>query len=168
MKKVYLILSVAVVVITACQQKPETVPVNIEAEKAAIDSIFDKFNAAFNAQDVATLASYLTEDALCCGTDPSEFWNKQQITDIWTQAFADSTPKPELNLISEREIKVAADGNSAIVVDQYMLPIITPKIPWRNVYHLVKTNDNWMIIFLNCGFIPKNEDIPKLNKALEQ
>lgn len=165
MKKIYLILSIAVVVITACQQTPKTVPVDIEAEKAAIDSLFDQFNVSFNAQDAATLASFLTEDALCCGTDPSEFWNKQEITDLWIQMFTDSDPA--INMIGERKIKVAADGNSAIAVDQYMFPMITPKIPWRNVYHLVKTNDNWMILFFSCGFIPKNEDIPKLNEALE-
>jgi hypothetical protein len=148
-------------VMTACQQKPKTVPVDTEAEKAAISSLFDKFNAS---RDADTLAAFLTEDALCCGTDPSEFWNKQQMTDGWRQLL---TPDFEINYICERKIKVAADGNSASVVERYMMPVYTPKIPWCNVYHLVKTNDKWMIDFLSCAFIPKNEDIPKLNKAVE-
>ncbi len=152
-------------VLAACQQKPEVIAVDIEAEKAALNVITEKVNTAFRAHDVATLTSLLTEDLICCGTDPSEFWNKQQITEMWTQMFADTAM--ELNSISGRVVKVSADGKSAIVVDQYMLPSITPKIPWRNVYHLVKTEDTWMINFISSAFIAKNEDVPKLNMALE-
>jgi ketosteroid isomerase-like protein len=165
MKKNHLILLIAAVVITACQQTPKTVSVDMEAEKAALDSIFDKFYSAFNEKDVGTLASYLTEDALCLGTDPSEFWDKQQITDLWTQMLADSVPA--INFIGERVIKIAPDGNSAVAVDQYIMPGSSPKIPWRNVYHLVKSNDHWMILFFSCGFIPKNEDIQKINDAVD-
>ena len=165
MKKNCLILFIAVMAITACQQAPKTVPVDLEAEKTVIDSLFDKFYSALSAKDVTTLASFVSEDALCMGTDPSEFWNKKQITDIWKQMLADSAPK--MNYFGDRMIKVAADGNSAIVVDQYFMPVASPKIAWRNAYHLVKTNGNWMIFVFNCGFIPKNEDIQKLNEALE-
>ena len=145
----------------SCQyQKQDT-----EAEKTALNELFEKFNSAFNANDAATMASYLAEDVLFCGTDPSEFFNKQEGTDLWTEIFANSDP--EITIIDERVIKVAADGNWAIVVDQYMFPMFTPKIPWRNVYHTVKINGKWKIIFISSSFIPKNEDIPKLNAALE-
>lgn len=137
----------------------------MDAEKAAINDLFDKFDAAFHSQDAETLSSYLTEDALCLGTDPSEFWDKPQMTDLWKQTFADTVP--ELNMISEREIKFAPDGHSAVVVEQFMLPLFTPKIPWRNVYQLVKTNDRWMIDFCSSALIPKNEDLQKLNEAME-
>ena len=166
MKKMYFILTIALVVITACQQTPKTIPVDIEGEKEAIAAIFDKFYSAFSEQDVATLTSDLTEDVLFCGSDPSEFWNKQQITDEWTQMFADSTFEISF-IIDKQEIKVAPDGNSAIVVDQYMLPTFIPKIPLRNVSYLVKTNDKWMILFISFSLSPKNEDISKLNEALE-
>ncbi len=165
MKKIYFIFSIAVLVITACQQTPKPVSIDTAAEKAVIDSIFDTFNAAFDAKDVATLSSYLADDALCCGTDPSEFWTKQQITELWTQMLADSAP--EINYINERKAKVAPDGKSAVVIEQYTMPLYTPKIPWRNIYYLVKTKDHWMIELLSSSFIPKNDDIPKLNKALE-
>jgi ketosteroid isomerase-like protein len=165
MKKICFILTIAVIGITACQQKPKTVPVDIVAEKAALNSIFDKFDRAFDSKNVAILESFLTDDALCLGTDQSEFLNRQQMKDAWTQMFADSTLK--INYLNDRMIKVSADGNSAFVVEQYIIPGICPKIPWRNGYHLVKSDGNWMILVINCGFIPKNEDIPKLNKALE-
>jgi ketosteroid isomerase-like protein len=164
MKKNCFIAMIALFAITACQQAPKKAAVNIEAEKAVIDSLFVKFDSAFSAQDVSTLVSFLSADALCMGTDPSEFWNKQQMKEIWEQALADSAPK--LSLIGERKIKVAADGNSAFVVDQYLMPGATPKIQWRNSYHLIKSDGNWRILVLNCAIIPKNEDIPKLNEAL--
>ena len=165
MNKIFIVLSIAVLALTACQQTPQTVPVDIEAEKAALDELFDNFYSAFKSQDVSTLVSYLAEDALFCGTDPSEFWDKQEITDLWTQMLAEITP--ELDLMGDRIIRVAADGNSAVVVDQYKFPLYTPKIPWRNVYHLVKTDENWMILVCSSALIPLNEDLPKLNDALE-
>ena len=125
----------------------------------------DKFDSAYKTFDVSTMASYLSEDLLFCGTDPSEFFNKQQITDLWTQ-IPDNTVY-ELKSISDRKIKVAPDGNSASVVDQFMMPMYTPKIPWRNVYHTVKINGEWKNIFFSMSFIPKNDDSAKLNAALE-
>ena len=165
MKKIYIVLSISVMVIIACQQKPKTLPVDTEAEKAAIGVLFDKFIAAYDAGDAAGLAKFLTEDGLFCGTDPSEFMHKQEIKDGFAQLFTDSVPK--VNYISERVIKVAADGNSATVVLQYLMPLISPKVPLRDVFKVVKTGDNWMIDFFSTSFIPKNEDIPKINKAVE-
>ncbi|MBN2272950.1 MAG: nuclear transport factor 2 family protein [Bacteroidales bacterium] len=164
MKKLCLFFVITAAVLTACQQKPVNVSVDIEAEKAAIDSLFDKFIEAFNAQDVTTLVSYLTDDALCMGTDPSEFWNKQQITDIWSQMLADTVPV--MDFFDEQVIKVAADGHSATAVQQYMMPDVT-LLPWRNTYHLIKKDGHWMIFAFSCGFIPKNEELPKINEALK-
>jgi ketosteroid isomerase-like protein len=164
MRKLYFILTIAVV-ITACQQTPKTISVDIKAEKDAIAALFDKYYSAMNEQDVTTLISCFTEDVLCCGTDPSEFWNKQEMNELWTQWLANSGFEP--NFIGEREIKVATDGNSATIVDQYLHPTFSPIIQIRNTYHVVKTNDKWMILFWSVSFIPKNEDISKLNEALE-
>jgi hypothetical protein len=165
MKKNFFVLSLAVLVLTACQQTIKPIPVNLEAEKAAVDSVFVKFNAAYNTGDVATMASFLSEDLIFLGTDPGEAMTKQQTVDLWKQLFADTLIKIEL--IGERRVKVAPDGNSAVSVDQFYFSMFTPQIPWRNQYHLVKTNNKWMIIFGSSNLIPKNEDIPKLNKALE-
>ena len=165
MKKFYIVLSISVMVIAACQQTPKTVSVDVEAEKAAIGVLFDKFIAAYDAGDAAALVTFLTEDGLFCGTDPSEFMNKQEIKNLFAQLFADTVP--EINYIGERAIRVAADGNSATVVLQYIMPVFSPKIPLRDVYKVVKTGDNWMIDFFSTSFIPKNEDIPKLNRAVE-
>jgi hypothetical protein len=140
MKKNLLFLFIVVMVIVACQQTPKIVPVDIKAEEATLNKLMDSIDFKSN----------LTEDALICGTDPSEFWNKQQFLEQLEQA---KNAAPEFQSIGDRKIKVAPDGNSAI--------------PWRQVYHFVKTNDKWMIQFVNIAFIPKNEDIQKINEAIK-
>jgi hypothetical protein len=69
--------------------------------------------------------------------------------------------------IDKREIRISSDGNSAVVVEQYIANFISPKIPLRVDYHLVKNNDTWLIDYTSDNLIPYNEDLGKLNKALE-
>jgi ketosteroid isomerase-like protein len=166
MKKIFCVFSVAVIIIAACQPKTKIVPVDAEAAKALISGLLDKYNSAFKAKDTNTLIASLTSDVLACGTDPSEFWDKKQIADGWTQAFADTSLKINYS-IDKREIRLSADGNSALVVEQYIMSLLSSKIPIRSVYHTVKVDGNWMLDFISWNFIPKNEDISKLNKALE-
>jgi hypothetical protein len=83
-----------------------------------------------------------------------------------TRMLADTTLKISYS-IEKREIRIAADGNSAIAVDQNFINFISPKIPARWVFHLVKTGDSWLIDFFSLSLIPDNEDLGKLNKALE-
>ena len=61
----------------------------------------------------------------------------------------------------------AKDGHSAIAFEQMFLIPFSRMIPVRTVYHLVKENKTWLIDFSSTGFIPNNNDIEKLNKALE-
>jgi hypothetical protein len=164
MKKIYILVTMVVLGIAACQQPPKVVTIDIKAEKNVIDTMFKRFTSSFNEAGVPVMASYLSEDALCMGTDPSEMWNKQQVVEMWTQMLSGMTP--ELNYIGERKILVAPDGNSATVVDQYMMPAIC-NIPWRNVYQLVKTDGKWKIFVFNVAFVPKNEDIQKLSEAIK-
>jgi len=167
MKKTYYLTIVVALLMVACQQTPKTVPVDTNAEKAAITALFDKFTSALNVKDVKTLTTLLTDDALGCGTDPSEFWNKKQLSDTWTQQFADTSFTINWT-IDKREIRVAAEGKSAIIVEQYILPdILSPKITIRNIYLAKKANENWMIDFISWNIVLKNEDIPNLNKAME-
>ncbi len=164
MKKIYFLSFVAVMLIVACQQTPKVVPVDIQAEEATLNGFMDKLDTAFKAGDNSMFLASLIDDALVCGTDPSEFWSKQQILEQFKQDSAAAAP--EYEYISDRVLKVAPDGNSAVVVTQLMLPW-SPKIPLRIVYHFVKTDDKWMIQVINWAFIPKNEDIKKLNEAVE-
>jgi ketosteroid isomerase-like protein len=40
--------------------------------------LFYKYCGAYNAIDIEGFTSFLTEDALCIGSDPSEFFNKEE------------------------------------------------------------------------------------------
>jgi hypothetical protein len=48
----------------------------------------------------------------------------------------------------------------------FMKPF-SQKIPVRMVYHLVKNDESWLFDFISWSFIPNNEDIAKLNAALD-
>ncbi len=69
-------------------------------------------------------------------------------------------------ILDKREIRVAADGNSAIVMEQEFFNL-TPKIQMRLVSHAIKTAGGWKLDFISWNLIPKNEDIGKIIKALE-
>ncbi len=164
MKKLILITALILCAGIAYGQTSKTASVDIEAEKAALNKIMDNLLSAAKDGDRTVFVSLLTEDALFCGTDPSEFHNKQHYVDLSKQES--NKPTPEFKFIGDRKIMVASDGNSAIILTQLMVAW-SPKIPIRVVYHFVKTNDNWMILFGNVAFIPENKDIKIINEAIE-
>lgn len=164
MKNFLYLLAATAMLFMSCQTRTEQAPVDKEAEAAAINVVVDKFYSVFETKDPAVFTSVLTEDVLGLGSDPSEFLSKQDITDMWTQML--EVPVPDFNFISDRTFKIAGDGHSAIVIDQFQSDMYTANIPWRIVYNLVKTDGNWMINFFSSSLIPRNEDIPKLNDAL--
>jgi len=164
MKNLFLIVFV-VAIVFACQPKPQPVVVDLAASKAEVNSLMETYLTAFNAKDVTTLASLITDDGLYCGTDPTELMDKKTVTDAWTMALADTTLKSFV--VDKREIRVTADGNSAIVMEQFYDNPYNMKIPWRLVSHAVKTADGWKLDFISWSFIPKNEDIVKVMQAME-
>jgi ketosteroid isomerase-like protein len=153
-------------IMTSCQQKPVTVAVDPEAVKAELATFMDEYNTAYKAMDINKMTAFCTDNAMFLGTDPSEFWNKQQIIDYFMAQGTDSTMKIEFK-VDRREIMVAADGNSAIVVEQFFIPLISTKIQVRCIDKVVKVNDKWMFDLISWNILARNEDIPKLNAALE-
>jgi ketosteroid isomerase-like protein len=126
----------------------------------------DTYLKLWNAKDVNALLALLADDGLFCGTDPSELMDKKLISNAWALAFADTTLKFFFS-VDKRIIRVTSDGNSAIVMEQFVRNPYTPKIPWRLVSHVVKTGNGWKLDFISWNLIPKNEDIAKLNKAVD-
>jgi hypothetical protein len=112
------------------------------------------------------MMALLTDDVLSCRSDSKEFWNKTDLYNNIIQVFADTSLKTDIT-IDKREIRIAKDGNSAIALEQMFMKPFSEKLPVRTVYHLVKVNDIWLLDFTSVAFIPNNEDIDKLNKALE-
>jgi tetratricopeptide (TPR) repeat protein len=137
-----------------------------EATKVAVNALLDKYDSAFKAKDAPTLIALLAEEGLFCGTDPSEIWGKKQISDGWKQYFADTSLLIDYT-VDKREILIADDGNSAIAIEQFYFKLFSPNIQWRTIFHAVKVGEGWKFDFISWNLIPKNEDIEKLNKAVE-
>jgi uncharacterized protein (TIGR02246 family) len=158
-------LACVAALVFACQPKSQPVMVDLTAAKAEVNTLMETYLTAFNAKDVATLTTLITDDGLYCGTDPGEIMDKKTVTDSWTMAFADTSSNYAI-VLDKREIRVTADGNSAIVMEQeFFNP--TPKIQMRLVSHAVKTAEGWKLDFISWSLIPKNEDIGKLIMALQ-
>jgi uncharacterized protein (TIGR02246 family) len=166
MKRTFYLMLVAVMIITACQSKAKIVPVDTAAAKVAVTTVLDKYNSAMKAKDANAIMTLLTTDGLYCGTDSKELMDKVSLSNMMNQTFADTSLKVNYS-IDKREIRIATDGNSALAVEQMFFKAFSQKIPMRMVYHLVKNGDNWLFDFVSWNFIPDNEDIGKLNKALE-
>lgn len=166
MKRLLLVLFIGAFVLISCQTKTEVLPADLTAAKIAVTKALDAHWAAVKAKDADAVIALLTDDMLSCGSDPNEFWNKTEMYNNIKQMFADTALKTDIT-IDKREIRIAKDGNSAIAFEQMYLKPYSHRLPVRTVYHLVKINDIWQFDFTSVGFIPNNEDIDKLNKALE-
>lgn len=165
MRNLFLIVFVAAIVF-ACQPKSHPIVVDLGASKAEVNTLMETYLMAFNARDVTTLVSLITDDGMYCGTDPTELMDKKTVTDGWTMVFADTTMNFAYT-VDKREICIKSDGNSAIIMELFTMKAIVPKIPVRLVSHAVKTADGWKLDFISWSLIPKNEDIPRINKILE-
>jgi len=161
-----LVLFIGSMVFASCQTKTKVLPADLTAAKAAVSKVLDNHWSALKARDADALMALLTDDILSCGSDSKEFWNKADLSNTVRQMLADTSLMTDIT-IDRREIRIAKDGNSAIALEQMFMKPFSQKIPVRNIYHLVKVNDIWLIDFTSVGFIPNNEDISKLNKALE-
>lgn len=138
-----------------------------EPARIAVTALLDKFTSAFKAKDAGTLASLLADNGIFCGTDPSEIWNKKKTMAGFEQMFADPALLIDYT-IDKRVIMIAEDGKSAIALEQGIYKFLSPSIACRMDCHAVQTGDTWKFDFLSWSFIPRNEDIEKLNKAVIQ
>lgn len=166
MKRLLLVLSILAMGFTSCQTKTKVLPADLTEAKVAVTKVLDAHWSAVKAKDANAVIALLTDDVLSCGTDSKEFWNKNDLYNNIRQMFADTSLKTDIS-IDKCEIRIAKDGNSAIALEQMFMKPFSQKIPVRNIYHLVKVNDIWLFDFTSVSFIPDNEDIGKLNKALE-
>lgn len=139
--------------------------VDINGSEEAVASVLDAHWAAVKSKDADAVIALVTDDFLSCGSDPGEFWNRAEMYSTIKQMFAGTEPGPEIK-VDKREIRISGDGNSAIAFEQMYMKPFSQKLPVRTVYHLVKKDNSWLIDFTSTAFIPRNEDIEKINKAL--
>lgn len=174
MKTNFLFAILALIFVAGCQPKVEEKQekevkqertVDLESLKDSISLVMDNYYKAYNSKDLETYSNLLADDGFFCGTDPGEFWSKNEVVDMVKQQFADTTFNwtfsPE-----KQEIKLSSDGRSAIIVNQYVVTELSPKIPLREITHLIKTENRWVINFTCYNFITENDNVEKLNKAL--
>jgi ketosteroid isomerase-like protein len=167
MKKNIFLLLLAVLVLAACQPKPEAEPeaVDLDQVKSEVNASIDQFYDAWKAMDIEPLENMLADWGLYVGTDPKESWNKEEVVALWKDYFTDTTATTELTSIS-REINVSPCGLLAVAVCQDTYPGWSPNIPLRQTFYLVKMEDKWLIHFINWSFVARNEDVGVLNQTL--
>jgi len=152
--------------LSSCQTKTKVLPADLTAAKVAVLKVLDTHWSAVKAKDANAIMALLTDDVLSCGSDSKEFWSKTDMSNTIKQMFADTSLKIDIT-IDKRVIRIAKDGNSAIALEQMFMKPYSQKIPVSNIYHLVKVYNIWQFDFTSVSFIPDNEDIGKLNMALE-
>jgi hypothetical protein len=160
-------LFATLLLLVACTKTQQPAVVDLEQAKADVTALIDRFHATMMAKDATGLMALLAEDGLYCGTDPSELWDKKTFSDYITKSFTDTTWTMKAYTIAQREVRVAADGNSATVLDQFLMQEISATIPARLTAHAVKGNDQWMFGFFSLSMVPKNEDLKKVSEAVQ-
>ncbi len=164
MKKILFLSVCLVLLLAACQQTPAPATIDLAAEEAAAKEMFGILRDAMNSQDVETLFSLITDDALIIGSDPAEIMTKEEVRNTWIELKAAYDFKFEL--FDEQPFQISPDGNSAIAVSQFYVPAMTADLPGRQVFNLRKMDGKWMVSFWSSSVIPKNEDVPKIMEAL--
>mgnify|MGYP006287956961 FL=1 len=162
MKNTLLLLSLAGLLFTGCQQNPA--PLDLEAEKAAAQEMLDRFTEVMTTQDVDSMRAFIDEDALICGSDPAEFWDKETSLKLWDELSAG--PEVDFLFMDDNPLMIGPDGNSAVAIQQFYIPAMMPELPARNIYYLTKTEGQWMISMWSSSLIPKNEDLAKIIMAV--
>ena len=146
--------------------KQSTPKADAVTDNKNVNAILDSMHATLKGGQLKDFPKYLADDGLFLGTDPGEFWTKQGLLDFMKKAFPGDTLKFVYN-IENREVLMDDDGRSALVIEQFYLPTMSRKIMVRAVSRVDRKDDKWTIDFYSWNMIPRNEDIDKLNKALE-
>ncbi|MDB4582955.1 nuclear transport factor 2 family protein [Draconibacterium sp.] len=139
--------------------------IDFKAEEEVVKNLLNTLMAAWDRQDVATMTSLLSENALFRGNGPSEVYNKKQVSEGWSQMLAQPFP---LDVTEEPVIRVSPDGNSAHATQQYFMPLFSTKIQFRNGYFLNKVDGKWLIYTCNTACLLNDDDFPKINEALSE
>ena len=129
-------------------------------------SFIEKYYKVAAGQDMDALADMLADNGLFCGTDPTEYWDKEAIIEMFRQSMSGDAPDMS-EMLKKRVINVAQNGTSAIIVEHLAMPW-SPNLPVRQTFHIVRNGEKWEIDFIGWSFIAANEDIGKLNEALGQ
>lgn len=162
--KRYIFLISVIAIIAACQPKPCTETVDLEAAKQNIEQLANQYRELWNTEDLEALKNLIANDGQFYGSDPSEIMDKALLLKMYQQFFEDSTNISYDVLL--RNTKVSCSCKSAIVMERVSFKDWSPNMLMSQTFHYVKTGKKWEIDFIVWGFILKNEDVGKLNEIL--
>jgi len=166
MKRNFYLMLVFVMFFTSCQTKKEPAAVNPEAVKLEVNKMLNGLDSVLKTKDVETLLTYYTDDAVFCGTDPSEIWDKTAYGKGMTDMLSDTVSK--FNFKIEVGTIQVDKGGTSVNVTRHFIPGWSDPLPVRETMHLIKTDNKWLIDFTSFGFVPLNADIPKLMEVLKK
>lgn len=168
MKKLCLTTAIALfLLLLSMEIQAKNKTADLKAAQTEVNVLMDRYTNSLKSKNAKALSELLTEDGQFYGTDPTESFCKLALIETWTQMFADKSTDLTYSL-DKREIRVSPEGKSALIVEQFSLKGVTPRIPWRMVSHALKSGKNWKFDFISWTLTPRNEDIAKLNQALDQ
>ena len=135
------------------------------SDSASLVAVIDSLHTAFKAKSIDRMNLYFSEEGTFIGTDPNEFWSREQLNAYLTPSFSrDSTPSAYT--VSKRAVEMSSDRKTAVVIDQFALPF-SPKLPVRAIAFAEQQDGRWTIKMFSWSFIANNDDVNKLNDALK-
>lgn len=170
------ILIPAMVILLACNQneqpdvlvkesqQPGTEVLDTIQAKKDLNTLADDIHNTFKKKDISFIEKHMSRKGIYLGTDPVEILNYDAYLSYMKQMVSDTALHISDYTISRREISV--NGTSALIVDQLLMPEISKKLMVRNICHANFENGKWVVDMYAWNFIAKNEDIPKIEKAL--
>lgn len=129
-----------------------------------LNAIADDIHSYFKKKDIGFIDKYLTKDGIYVGSDPGEFFTFDEFKTSAVSQFKDTAFKISDYPVSRREIRIY--GPSAVIIDQFTIPEMFNKLMARSVSHARYENGKWMLDLYTWNFILKNEDVPRIGKAL--
>ena len=170
------ILLPAIVILLACNQNEQADVLVKESQQTGIETLdtvqakkdlntmADDIHSTFKKKDISFIEKHMSKNGIYLGTDPVEILNYDEYLSYMKQMVSDTALHISDYTISRREITV--NGTSALIVDQLIMPEISKKLMVRNICHANMENGKWVVDMYAWNFIAKNEEIPKIEKAL--
>ncbi|WP_299700790.1 nuclear transport factor 2 family protein [uncultured Pontibacter sp.] len=177
MRKVYFSV-LAILMLVACSESERateqqaagnqtpTTHTAVDTAKARQDlnALADEIHNLFKKKDIAFVDKHMAKDGIYLGTDPNEILNFNDFRAYQEQMLGDTAVRIPDYKIERREIVI--NGASAVIIDQYFFPDLSEKMMIRNISHARHEDGRWMVDMFSWNFIPRNEDVEKINKAL--
>lgn len=171
------ILIPAMVILLACNQGEPSNKQEVKESKQTEIEILDTVQARkdlnlmaddmhdrFKKKDISFIEKYMSRSGVYLGTDPVEILTYNDYLTYMQNLVNDTATHISDYKILRREITI--NGRSALIIDQLFMPEISKKLMLRNICHANFENGKWVVDMYAWNFLAKNEEVPKIDKAL--